>query len=235
MLQQFERDSDEPVVRIAAQHPVSSWLIAAADALAVHVEIEFEAPAVVGQGDTVHVIHAVRSPHGQVVVYATATETWSSDGMSEVVVEPVQFDAEQQAAAIRLMDAALVVGAACVRFAAGEEPDLELGPALAAAWTIDACVTSVFENHVRAVLDLPLGSPQLRGPAAMSAVAYAPGLHDALRHCFARDRELHVTLYGATGAPGMRIGHVTVVADEAADAVRRVRHAAQYLTGLIEE
>jgi 5-(carboxyamino)imidazole ribonucleotide synthase len=76
-------------------------------------------------------------------------------------------------------------------------------------WTIEGAVTSQFENHVRAVLGLPLGSTDARGASAMlncigampdtAAVLAVPGAH------------LHD--YGKAARAGRKLGHVTVVAD----------------------
>jgi 5-(carboxyamino)imidazole ribonucleotide synthase len=109
-------------------------------------------------------------------------------------------------------------------------------------WTIDGAVTSQFENHLRAVLDLPLGSPAARAPYTVmanvfgaSGQAFVADLHKGLLHVLARDPELSVHFYGKQVRPGRKVGHVTAYGDDL-DAVReRVRHAAAYLTGTIDE
>ena len=80
-------------------------------------------------------------------------------------------------------------------------------------WTIEGAETSQFENHLRAVTGLPLGSTEARGSSAMvnligtvpdtAAISDVPGAH------------LH--LYGKEPRPGRKLGHVTVVAEEPAE------------------
>jgi 5-(carboxyamino)imidazole ribonucleotide synthase len=89
-------------------------------------------------------------------------------------------------------------------------------------WTMEGAVTSQFENHVRAVLDLPLGStaPQHREVASVNVFG-GPGGADPAR-LLARGLAVegaHVHLYGKSARPGRKLGHVTVCGDEA-DVVR---------------
>lgn len=78
-------------------------------------------------------------------------------------------------------------------------------------WTIEGAETSQFENHVRALAGWPLGSPALRGPAAMvNLIGSVPPLADLLRVPGAR-----VHLYGKAPRPGRKLGHVTVIASDA--------------------
>lgn len=95
--------------------------------------------------------------------------------------------------------------------------------------TIEACATSQFEQHLRAVCGLPLGATDLRRPAAMAnllgdcarEVATPRGFEEALA---APDTHLH--LYGkASVRPRRKMGHLTVVAESADEAVARARAA----------
>lgn len=231
-----EQDSDAPVVSVAMGMPAQVWVEAAARSLDVRTQV-MEGPRPTAPADGDHlVVHAVRSPYGQVVTYALARETWLDGDVVEVMVDSARPDADLQRAVVDHVTAAGIVGAASVRTGKDVALSVGVGACTSAAWTIDGCVTSLFENHVRALLDLPLGSPRLWAPAVVSVgVGAAPQMHAALRHCFARDPELRVHLYGKDAAAGMTIGHVTVVADDVADAARRARHAAAYLTGTIGE
>ena len=80
-------------------------------------------------------------------------------------------------------------------------------------WTIDGAETSQFENHLRAILGLPLGSTAARGDAVMvNLVGSLPPLERLLAVPGA-----HIHLYGKEPRPGRKLGHVTLVdADEAA-------------------
>ena len=74
-------------------------------------------------------------------------------------------------------------------------------------WTIEGAETSQFENHVRAVLGLPLGSTEALGEAVMvNLVGAVPPLERLLAVPGA-----HVHLYGKRPRPGRKLGHVTLV------------------------
>ena len=105
-------------------------------------------------------------------------------------------------------------------------------------WSIEGSTTSQFENHLRAILDLPLGSP--RALAQWSVMGNilggnVPDLYSAYRHVFARDPELHSHLYGKTVKPGRKVGHVTAVGSDLRELRSRVEHAVAYFTGEINE
>jgi 5-(carboxyamino)imidazole ribonucleotide synthase len=91
-------------------------------------------------------------------------------------------------------------------------------------WTIDGAATSQFENHLRAVLGLPLGATAARAPSVMvNLIGDVPPLEALLALPGA-----HVHLYGKEPRPGRKVGHVTLVgADEAAaeEALRLTRTA----------
>jgi len=77
-------------------------------------------------------------------------------------------------------------------------------------WTIDGAVTSQFENHMRAVCGLPLGSTATRGLSAMvNLIGTPPEASDVLAIPGA-----HLHLYGKEPLPGRKIGHVNVVAED---------------------
>jgi 5-(carboxyamino)imidazole ribonucleotide synthase len=85
-------------------------------------------------------------------------------------------------------------------------------------WTIEGAVTSQFENHVRAVLDLPLGStaPQHPQVASVNVFGAAAGEDPGLLRARGLAVEgAHVHLYGKAPRPGRKLGHVTVCGDEA--------------------
>ncbi|MEY2989686.1 MAG: hypothetical protein RLZZ163_602, partial [Actinomycetota bacterium] len=116
--------------------------------------------------------------------------------------------------------------------------ELAMRPHNSGHWSIDGAVTSQFENHLRAVLDLPLGSPVMR--ARHSVMVNILGgdvgdLYSAYRHVFARDPGLKVHLYGKAVRPGRKVGHVTAVGDDLDDLLARTRHAADYFMGVIDE
>jgi 5-(carboxyamino)imidazole ribonucleotide synthase len=120
--------------------------------------------------------------------------------------------------------------------------ELAMRPHNSGHWTIDGSVTSQFENHLRAVLDLPLGDPGTVAPWAVMVNIVGPQdalglppLVEAYRHVFARDPGLKVHLYGKELRPGRKLGHVTVVGDDLDDLLARAHHAADYFMGVIDE
>ena len=105
-------------------------------------------------------------------------------------------------------------------------------------WSMDGAVTGQFEQHLRAVLDLPLGSPRPHGRWTVMANVlggdYAE-LYPAYRHVMARDPEAKVHMYGKGVRPGRKIGHVNISGDDLADLRERARHAADYIQGAVTE
>ncbi len=153
---------------------------------------------------------------------------------------------EAQGIALRIAGELDVVGMLAVEmFDTGSEilvNELAMRPHNSGHWSIDGAVTSQFENHLRAVLDLPLGDPH---PIAEYAVmvnvvgprdsATLPPLREAYRHVLARDPGVKVHLYGKEPRPGRKLGHVTVVGRDLDDLLARAHHAADYLMGVIDE
>jgi 5-(carboxyamino)imidazole ribonucleotide synthase len=93
---------------------------------------------------------------------------------------------------------------------------------------MDGAVTGQFEQHLRAVADLPLGSTASHAPYAVmvnllggSRVDLAPGVAEALR----RDPALKVHLYGKGVRPGRKLGHVTVIGEDPDDLLARAHRA----------
>jgi len=87
-------------------------------------------------------------------------------------------------------------------------------------WTIDGAQTSQFENHLRAILDLPLGGVDALGPCTMINLVGAVPDIAALREI----PDAHVHLYGKTPRAGRKLGHVTILGDrpDVVDQVRRM-------------
>jgi 5-(carboxyamino)imidazole ribonucleotide synthase len=115
--------------------------------------------------------------------------------------------------------------------------ELAMRPHNTGHWTQDGAVTSQFENHLRAALDLPLGSPEPR--ARWTVMVNILGgdddtvgrLYDGYPHALARDPRLRVHLYGKELRPGRKVGHVNVYGDDLDDCLERGRHAAAWFRG----
>lgn len=191
-----------------------------------------------------------RSPHGQAVAYPIV-RTVQVDGMCSEVVAPCpelsdDRALEAQRIALQIAQALDVTGMLAVELF--DTPggvlvnELAMRPHNSGHWTIDGAVTSQFENHMRAVLDLPLGDPGALAPWSVMVNIVGPRdteglppLYDAYRHVLARDPGIKVHLYGKEIRPGRKLGHVTAVGDDLDDLLRRAHHAADYFMGVIDE
>jgi 5-(carboxyamino)imidazole ribonucleotide synthase len=161
---------------------------------------------------------AVRARDGETAFYPV-TENEHRGGILAVSRAPAR-DAPQREAeriAARLLDALDYVGVLAVELfeVGGRLLANEFAPRVhnSGHWTIDGAVTSQFENHLRAILGLPLGETRALGSSAMvNLVGSLPPLARLLAVPGA-----HVHLYGKEPRPGRKLGHVTLVdASEAA-------------------
>ena len=186
-----------------------------------------------------------RSPSGQAVAYPVV-ETVQVDGVCREVYAPAAIAADHAVAAQRvaldLVEQLDVVGILAVELfdttGGVVVNELAMRPHNSGHWTIDGAVTSQFENHLRAVLDLPLGDPTATAAHAVMVNVLGgdlPDIYPAYLHCMARDPGLKVHMYGKSVRPGRKIGHVTVVGDDLGQLKDRARHAAAYLRGDIDD
>jgi 5-(carboxyamino)imidazole ribonucleotide synthase len=183
---------------------------------------------------------AARSPHRQGAVYPVV-ETIQRDGICREVIAPAPglapgLRAQAQELALRIARALGVTGLLAVEMF--ETPagllvnELAMRPHNTGHWTIEGARTSQFEQHLRAVLDLPLGSPQLAAPAAVMANVLGgddEAVYERYIHVMAADPAVKVHMYGKQVRPGRKIGHVTVLGEDAAELADRARRAASYL------
>ncbi len=187
-----------------------------------------------------------RSPGNQCVAYPVVQTTQRNGICAEVISPAPDLDprrAEQaQEIALRIAQELDVVGMVAVElFDTGTEivvNELAMRPHNSGHWSIEGAVTSQFENHLRAVLDLPLGSPRATGEWSVMGNILGGDvgdLYSAYRHVFARDPGLHVHLYGKEVKPGRKVGHVTAVGSDLSDLRGRVGHATDYFSGVINE
>ncbi|MGW1412029.1 5-(carboxyamino)imidazole ribonucleotide synthase [Streptomyces sp. NPDC002403] len=189
----------------------------------------------------------VRSPHGQAVAYPVV-ESIQVDGVCDTVIAPApeldeRLAGEAQQLALRIASELGVVGHLAVELFETRDGrilvnELAMRPHNSGHWTQDGAITSQFANHVRAVLDLPLGDPRPRATwTVMSNVLGGdfPDMYQAYLHCMARDPQLKIHMYGKDVKPGRKVGHVNTYGDDLADVRERARHAADYLRGTITE
>ncbi len=192
----------------------------------------------------------VRRPSGETAVYPSV-ETVQVAGICREVLAPASIPPdladETCGLARRIAEAIGLVGVMAVELFVVREDEQATGssgrlvlnelatrPHNSGHFSIEGCVTSQFENHVRAVLDWPLGDVSLAAPAAvMVNVLGGPPGNDPqaeLARALA-DPVVKVHLYGKDARPGRKLGHVTVLGQDLEDARARARRAAAILMG----
>jgi 5-(carboxyamino)imidazole ribonucleotide synthase len=183
-----------------------------------------------------------RSPFGQGGVWPVV-ETVQSNGICVEVLAPAPDLTNEDAAqelALRIASELGVVGVLAVELF--DTPtglvinELAMRPHNSGHWTIEGARTSQFEQHLRAVLDYPLGATDVMAPAVVMAnvlgASHAPEMSpdERLHHLLARFRDAHVHYYGKQERPGRKIGHVTMLGQSMADVRERAKLAAHWLS-----
>jgi len=182
-----------------------------------------------------------RRPSGEIVAWPLV-ETTQRDGVCAEVIAPAPSSAGRiadlaEAIAVRVAEELGVTGVLAVElFQTDDERilinELAMRPHNTGHWSIDGSTTSQFEQHLRAVLDLPLGATGATAPVAvMVNVLGGPDDGDlAGRYpaALAAFPEAKYHFYGKAPRPGRKIGHVTVTGDDVDDVVYRARAAAAH-------
>jgi 5-(carboxyamino)imidazole ribonucleotide synthase len=192
-------------------------------------------------------VQAARSEHGQTVVYSVVQCTRIDEILDEVIAPaPNLSDAkasELQLISLKISEIFDIHGVFSVDFFdLGSNKflisQIKLGPTNSGHWTIDGATTSQFENHLRAILNLPLGSPNLLAPVTVMVNVLGGQYLDMYKpflHCMAHDPALRIHLYGKEVEEGRKVGHVNISGNDLKDLLERAHHAADYLTGRITE
>jgi len=222
---------------------VADWFAAAADGTGVPLLAEEKVPF-----SRELAVLVARRPSGEVRTWPVV-ESVQRDGVCAEVVAPAPDldDATRDEAvgiAVRIAEGLDVTGVLAVELFEVPDPDggparvlvneLAMRPHNSGHWTIDGAVTSQFEQHLRAVLDLPLGDTTARSAwTVMSNVlgSTLDELTDALADVARQDPQAKVHLYGKDVRPGRKLGHVNVSGDNLAEVRRRANAAAALLRG----
>ena len=185
----------------------------------------------------------VRRPGGEQVAYPVS-ETVQRDGICHETTTPAPGldparEAEIRRLAHTIADELGVVGVLAVELM--ERPggevvvnELAMRPHNTGHWSIGGAVTSQFENHLRAVADLPLGATDARTPVVVMANVLGgtrTDLFGGVTGVLAENPGLRVELYGKAVKPGRKVAHVTAFGDEAAAVQAAARSASDYLEG----
>ncbi|MDT5068251.1 MAG: 5-(carboxyamino)imidazole ribonucleotide synthase [Mycobacterium sp.] len=167
-----------------------------------------------------------RSPFGQGAAWPVV-ETVQQDGICVEVIAPApelnsELSSVAEALALRLADELGVVGLLAVELFETADGgllvnELAMRPHNSGHWSMDGARTSQFEQHLRAVLDYPLGDTRPIAPVTVMAnvigapVAPAITMDERLHHMFARIPDAKVHLYGKAERAGRKIGHVNLL------------------------
>lgn len=189
-----------------------------------------------------------RSPFGQGAAWPVV-ETVQRDGINVLVIAPApdlpdDRAAQAQRLALRLAEELGVVGVMAVELfenADGEllVNELAMRPHNSGHWTMNGSRTSQFEQHLRAVLDYPLGDTDTVAPLTVMAnvlgAAQTPAMtvDERLHHLFARFPGVRVHLYGKAERPGRKLGHINMLgtgASELLELRNLAEHAAHWLS-----
>lgn len=189
-----------------------------------------------------------RSPFGQGAAWPVV-ETVQRDGICVQVIAPApELDGDVAAAAqrlaLRLAGELGVVGVLAVELFETTDGallvnELAMRPHNSGHWTMDGARTSQFEQHLRAVLDYPLGDTDAIAPVTVMANVLgageppAMGLDERLHHLMARMPDARVHLYGKAERPGRKVGHINFVGSDMAELAQlrsRAELAAHWLS-----
>ena len=227
------------------------WFVSSADEVAEPLRVSADAGVRLLAEERVDFVRELaalvaRSPSGQAAAYPVVAST-QVDGICREVVAPAPdlasaLAGQAQEIALRIAGALDVTGILAVELFETRDGrilvnELAMRPHNTGHWSQDGAVTSQFENHLRAVMDLPLGSPAPRARwTVMVNILGGPDdqvgrLYDGYPHALARDPHLRVHLYGKELRPGRKVGHVNAYGDDLDDCLERARHAAAWFRG----
>ena len=190
-------------------------------------------------------VMVARSPHGQASTWAP-TQTIQENGICTRTVTPAAVSSEvsekTSALALAIAERVGLVGVMAVEmFVKGNQlfiNELAMRPHNSGHWTIEGSVTSQFEQHLRAILDLPLGDPSMTASFAVMGNILGGDKSDMYRpylHLMARNPELKVHQYMKEVRPGRKIGHVNAVGEDLLHLEELIVHARDYMSGEIDE
>jgi 5-(carboxyamino)imidazole ribonucleotide synthase len=191
-------------------------------------------------------VMVARSQHGQATSWAP-TQTVQSDGICTLTISPAPVIsstiAEQaQHLALSIADEISLIGVMAVEmFVKGDQlyiNELAMRPHNSGHWTIEGSRTSQFEQHLRAILDLPLGDPTMTAPFAVMGNILGGDKSDMYRpylHLMARNPNLKFHQYKKEVRKGRKIGHVTVIGENLLELTEVAEHARDYMSGEIDE
>ena len=191
-------------------------------------------------------VMVARSPHGQAATWPP-TLTLQRDGICIQTITPApdlsdELRISAQQLALKIAEVIGLVGVLAVELFVVDDQlivnELAARPHNSGHWTIEGSVTSQFEQHLRAVLDLPLGDTSMRANYAVMGNVIGGAKTDMYRpylHLFARTPYLKVHQYRKAVRAGRKVGHVTAIGNNLATLQSEVSHAVDYMNGEVDE
>ena len=186
-----------------------------------------------------------RSPFGQGASWPVV-QTVQRQGICVAVLAPApglteELGSAAEQLALRIAAELDVVGVLAVELFETTDGrllvnELAMRPHNSGHWTMNGAVTSQFEQHLRAVLDYPLGDTRPVAPITVMANVLgaerppAMAIDERLHHLFGRIPDAHVHLYGKQERPGRKIGHVNVLGEDVEVTRERAQRAAYWLS-----
>ncbi|MFB7878191.1 MULTISPECIES: 5-(carboxyamino)imidazole ribonucleotide synthase [unclassified Nocardia] len=186
-----------------------------------------------------------RSPFGQAATWPVV-ETVQRNGQCAVVIAPApdlpeDLGARAETMALELAAGLGVVGVMAVELFETHDGEilvneLAMRPHNSGHWGMDGACTGQFEQHLRAVLDYPLGDTTPLAPVTVMAnilgAAQAPemSMDERLHHLYARLPEAKVHLYGKGERPDRKIGHINILGNDVAQVREKAERAAHWMS-----
>ena len=191
-------------------------------------------------------VMVARSPHSQATSWVP-TQTIQSDGICTVTISPAplmsaEMSEKAQKIALEIASEVKLIGVMAVEMFVKDDEifinELAMRPHNSGHWTIEGSHTNQFEQHLRAILDLPLGDPSMTEDFAVMGNILGKDKTDMYRpylHLMARNPSLKFHMYGKEVRPGRKIGHVNLIGKDLVELRAEIEHAVDYMSGVIDE
>ena len=191
---------------------------------------------------------ACRGLNGEIAVYPVGNNKHINSILHETIVPAdITPEASERAMSVakRVMEVFDGIGMFCVEMFITKDMDVLVNevaprPHNSGHYTIEGCVTSQFENHIRAITGLPLGDTSLRSPTVMINLLGTEGKEGKAK-VLGLDKALalkgtHVHIYGkSTTKPRRKMGHITVCASTVNEAIITAEKAYSYISVTTED
>jgi hypothetical protein len=246
---QGDAKSCDLVTVIDSSFPSSIAKMLEADGVTVRPSfssLSSQRPNTTSESGTTLSVMVARSPHGQATTWALTEIISNNEGWfmsitpARAISESLQEKAQQLALDVSAQMGA--VGVIAVNISVQDEKatvvNVEMHPHNSGNWTVDGAITSQYEQHLRAVLDLPLGDPSMTSPFVVTGNVYCgekPNMYRPYLHLMARTPAMKFHQYKSSVKPGELVGHVTLAGNDLEVIIEEVKHALAYMHGAIDE